>query len=114
MANNIYRGTTPPFTLVFSAIDLTDWSVYITFEQKQKPELLEFSIMPDELEIISTGENSCKVIFSLTQEQTLRFVEGSVEIQMRAFKDGAAIAGKKKSFSVKDILLDGVIPLEGD
>lgn len=114
MASNIFRGTTPPFTLTFQQIDLTGWDVYITFEQKQKTELLEFSIMPDELEIISTGENSCKVIFSLTQEQTLRFVEGSVEIQMRAYKDGSAIAGKKKSFSVKDILLDGVIPLGGD
>lgn len=114
MANNIYRGTTPPFKLVFDTIDLTDWDVYITFEQKQKPDILEFSIMPDELEVLSTGESSCNVIFSLTQEQTLRFDEGSVEIQMRAYKDGAAIAGKKKSFSVKDILLDGVIPLGGD
>lgn len=116
MANNIYRGTTPPFKLVFNSIDLTGWSVYITFEQKRKqtPEPFEFTIMPDELEVISTGDNSCNVIFSLTQEQTLDFGEGSVEIQMRAYKDGAAIAGKKKSFSVKDILLDGVIPLEGD
>lgn len=114
MANSIYRGTTPPFRLIFSTVDLTDWDVYITFEQKQKAETLEITISGDELEVNSTGADSCEVLFSLTQEHTLKFNEGSVEIQMRAYKDGAAIAGKKKSFSVKDILLEGVIPLGGE
>ena len=110
MAINIYRGTTPPFTLRFP-VDLTDWDVYITFEQKRKPENLEITIHDGIQEIVRTEKGS-NVILVLSQEDTLKFNEGSVAVQMRAYKGGTAIASKQKTFSVKDILLEGVIPLD--
>lgn len=114
MASNVYRGTTPPFRLIFKNIDLTGWDVYITFEQYGKTELEnELTVSGKDLQVVSTGAESCEVFLTLTQEQTLSFNEGRVDVQMRAFKDGAAVASKKKNVSMKDILLDGVIPLGG-
>ena len=96
------RGTTPTNTFTVDT-DLTSAeAVYVTYKQGNHV-LVEKDI--DDLTITST-----KVEVTLTQEDTLAFSNGSVQIQIRAkFGDGAAIASNIIVASVDQILKDGVI-----
>lgn len=96
------RGTTP--THIFNVdIDLTDAAViYITYRQKGK-NLLE--ITGDDLTV-----DPEKITAKLTQEQTLAFEPGTVDIQIRArFEDGSAIASNVIQTTANTILKEGVI-----
>lgn len=98
------RGTTPIIKLK-AKFDLRGWNLYITLKQG----LVSYTFENDDTEIEYDGTYS-SVSFMLTQEQTLSFNEnGKVEIQLRAAKDGAAVASKIATVDVYRILMGGVI-----
>ena len=96
------RGTTPTNTFTVDT-DLTNAvAVYVTYSQG-KNVIIEKSM--EDLTITST-----KVEVTLSQEDTLAFSGGAVQIQIRAkFGDGSAIASNIIMASVDQILKDGVI-----
>lgn len=98
------RGTTPTFSFTVD-MDLTDWDVYITFEQN-KHELTRKN--PD----ITPVNDGSRVDITLTQQETLAFKVGKARAQIRAIKDEVAVATSYFEFAVNDILLDGEIPQE--
>lgn len=95
------RGSTP--TNIFNLnIDLTDARVYVTYMQKGKV-IVEKS--NENLDITSDS-----LIVSLTQEDTLKFAPGDVEVQIRYVKaDGSADASNIMTISATRILKDGQI-----
>ena len=96
------RGTTPQSALMCKGIDLTGWSVFVTFEQGTH----ELTVTDVEVEVVEWGSI---VRFTLTQEDTLGFKEGTGKVQVRAVKDGKAIASRKNFIDIGGVLLDGVI-----
>ena len=98
------RGTTPTFTYDVDA-DLTGWDVYATFEQDG----VKITKKPADIEP-TEGGSTCSV--ELTQEDTLLFREGRARTQLRAIKDGVAVASTVFSFDVDCILLNNTIPQE--
>lgn len=98
------RGTTPTFTFEVDA-DLTGWDTYITFEQRK------LEITRKEPDVTAT-EDGCVATVELTQAETLSFKPGKADAQLRAVKDGTAVASTIFTFDVGDILLDGEIPQE--
>ena len=71
---SIPRGTTPTFTLTFTDIDLTQAAnVYVTFSQGSK----KLTKRTSELTITATT-----IEVHLSQEETLAFMDSSVEIQV--------------------------------
>lgn len=81
------RGTTP--TNTFSVpIDLSAATVYITYAQNNRTVIEKTG---DELTFDST--DGYKIIVELSQQDTLAFKAGTVEIQIRAvFETGEALA----------------------
>ena len=96
------RGTTPQSALRCKGVDLTDWDVFVTFEQGDH----ELTVTDVEVETVEGGSI---VRFTLTQEDTLGFKEGTGKVQVRAVKDGKAIASRKNFVDIGGVLLDGVI-----
>lgn len=98
------RGTTPTIPLVVDT-DLTGWTVYVTFANGSH----EITVDNTRLEIAYDAETeSTNIEVPLTQEETLA-MRGSVEVQIRAIKDGIAIATDIQRVDVGRILKDGVI-----
>lgn len=98
------RGTTPTITLE-SEFDFTGWYLYVTIVNGVKSITFENDVLA-----IKRENEKSKVSFTLTQEQTLAFKSGTMcEVEIRAYKDGAAVATDIKSVSVDRILKDGVI-----
>ena len=97
------RGTTPAIVLTVDA-DLTGYTVYVTLKNGGK----ELTILNSGLTItVDQGEST--IAFSLTQQQTLDFKVGTCEVQVRAIKDGTAIATDIQTLEVGRILKEGVI-----
>ena len=100
------RGTTPTLTCTIDWIDLTDCHVYATLRQGG----YELDIENPTTETTETG---CKVTITLTQEQTLKFKAGAVEVQLRWITlDGTALATDIQIVEVYKILKQGVISYE--
>lgn len=96
------RGTTPTNTFTVDVDLTTAIAVFVTYKQGDRL-LVEKDI--GDLDITAT-----KVEVALSQEDTLAFAQGSVQIQIRAkFGDGAAIASNIIVAPVDQILKDGVI-----
>lgn len=98
------RGTTPTIALECD-FDFTGWYLYVTIVNGVK------SITFENDELTMKRENGkSKVSFTLTQDQTLAFKQGTMcEVEIRACKDGAAVATDIKSVPVDRILRDGII-----
>lgn len=86
-------------------LDLTGWDVYITFEQRN------VELTRKEPEIVAT-EDGCICSVGLTQAETLEFKAGPAKAQLRAVKDGQAVASTIYDFTVGEILLNNEIPQE--
>lgn len=103
----MYRGTTATntFTLPFY-MEIADLSaVYVSYSQNGKV-VVEKAL--NDLSI-STKENLI-ITVSLTQEDTLKFSEGKVKIQIRLkTTTGAAMASDVITTYANEILKDGVI-----
>lgn len=96
------QGTTPTIVINVNNIDLSELkSVYITFEQDGfllKKDMSQIEIEDDEIRI------------TLTQEETLKFKKGIVNVQLRAItQDGLAIASSIATTTVHRILDKEVI-----
>lgn len=96
------RGTTPTLKIRITGVDLGELeNIYITIRQGN-------------IEVTKTGyqlEVKDGIIYAaLTQEDTLKFRQSCVWVQMRATtKDGLAVASNIRMVEMKDILKDGVI-----
>lgn len=95
------RGSTP--TNIFNVnIDLRDAKIYITYKQNGK------IIVEKTGGDVSITED--KLITRLSQEETLRFNTGAVQIQIRYVRqDGTADASNIIDTRAEEILKDGEI-----
>ena len=96
------RGTTPTLTLTVDA-DIVGWTVYASFRTNGKV----FTFENDRLQMTSEDDVTT-ILLTLTQEETLA-MHGSAEVQIRAIKDGTAIATDIQRVDVGRILKEGVI-----
>ena len=96
------RGTTPTLTLTVDA-DISDWTVYASFKTNGEV----FTFENDRLQM-TAEDDVTTILLTLTQEETLA-MQGSAEVQVRAIKNGTAIATDIQRVDVGRILKDGVI-----
>jgi len=99
------RGTTPTLTISVTGLVVSDLkTIRVTFKQGN----IELTKTTEQVSVDS--ENNA-ISVPLTQEDTLMFGSGAVNVQIRGLlEDGVtAIASTIKSFSMDKILLDGVI-----
>lgn len=99
------RGTTPTLTIKCIDVDVKDLaSIYVTFKQGN----IELTKTNNDI-VVDLENNAVNV--PLSQEDTLTFNKGTVDVQIRALlSDGTtAIASKIRTFSMEKILKDGVI-----
>ena len=96
------RGTTPTFKIKIDGIRIDELkSIYVTFKQYNT----EITKRKEDVEI---EENTISV--KMSQEETLSFTNGRVNVQIRGLTDmGIAIGSNIYSVQVEDILKDGVI-----
>lgn len=95
------RGTTPTHNFAVD-IDLRDADVYITYAQGGRTVVEKTG---DAITVTAT-----KLETTLTQEETLRFIPGDVEMQIRyKMPDGSADASEIMTIPVKRLLKEGVI-----
>lgn len=98
------RGTTPIITLEVD-FDFTDWELYVTFKNGMKTITIENDGLTLETK---SGKSTIRIL--LSQQQTLSFYANTVcKVQIRAYKDGIAVATDEGELNVEQILLDGVI-----
>lgn len=102
---SITRGTTPQVTCNVSGIDLTRFSCYVSIGSNNRPRA---TVSGDAVNVIYDGSDST-VTFTLTQAQTLALREGTTNVQLRAVKDGQAIASGEAKCEVLPVILDGEI-----
>lgn len=99
------RGTTPTnvFTVPF---DLSEATVFISYEQGKQVVVEKTG---EDLVFDDTG-GVYTITVNLTQEETLRFYPGAVEIQLRyVFPTGDADASNIIKTTAERIIKDGVI-----
>lgn len=100
----MWRGTTPVNTFELPAdISFDDFDVvFLTYSQFGKV-ILDLGL--DRLRI-----DGRVLSLTLTQEETLAFSPGAVQIQMRGrMKDGRAVASNLIITTAKEVLKDGTI-----
>lgn len=98
----MYRGTTPTHTFNVNTDLRTASAIYITYEQNEKPVVEKTGT--------AITVNQTTLVTTLTQEETLKFRDERVYIQIRArFPDGSAIASNIITASVDKILKEGEI-----
>ena len=98
---SIARGVTPTFVLTFTDGDLTQAdSVYVTFMYNGKT-------------LTKTGEalevSARQISVFLSQEETLSFPVGNVEIQVNWMQDGIRHASDIAKYEITRQLLDEVL-----
>ena len=98
------RGTTPTITLTIEEFDLTALkSVYVTFSQSGK-----LITKKNGDEGVEVTEHTLSIL--LSQEETLKFTPGIVEVQLRGLTEsGVAFATDVSKTTVKEVLLKEVI-----
>lgn len=95
----IRRGTTPTIKRTYPE-DLTGATATFCFWQDVESPL---TLTPE----IEATDNGCILSVTLTQEQTLAFETGALYFQIRAVKDGEAVASKVWRYFVSEIMPDG-------
>lgn len=103
------RGTTPTNTFTLD-LDLSAATVFITYGQSGKPIIEKTG---EDLTFGTTGsgqEQVYTITVELTQEDTLKFRPGGVDIQIRyIMADGTADASNIIKTTFDGIIKDGVI-----
>lgn len=106
----MYRGTTPDFILTVPGVDLTDKTVYVTFEQDYR----EITKTGDDL-TVAYADDASTIEVSLTQQETLGWKKGRADIQVRFIdSDGHAESTETKQVRIDDVLLERVIEYAAD
>lgn len=101
----MYRGTTPTIIINVKGEAFEDSTIYVTIEQSP----LQITKTGDDVIVEPTSEG-CRLLISLTQEETLKFVKGYAKLQIRWINtSGIAQASPIKTINVDPILLKGVI-----
>ena len=98
------RGTTPTITMTVD-MDLTTWTVYISIHST-KNNTITFD---DNRLTKSYANETTTMTLTLTQQETLALGVGIADIQLRAIKDGTAVASSIEQIPIGRILQDGVI-----
>ena len=101
------RGSTPTNTFL-TDIDLSNATVYVSYEQKGQTVLektgTDLTFAP------GTEQGTYTITLELTQADTLKFLPGTVLIQIRyVFPDGSADASNIIQTSAERIIKDGEI-----
>lgn len=112
MYNGVYRGTNPYIVLKIKTKNNFDLNfddiekLLVTFKAKMGSE----EVTKGKSEVTLDNENK-KIYVPLTQEDTLKFQTGVVDIQVRFLLDnGSAIATTiVQNYPIKRILKEGVI-----
>lgn len=103
------RGTTPTLTFKVPGHDLTAMTLYLAFKQKGH----DVHVKTGTALTASYDAEADETIIecSFTQEETLAFSTGNIEIQLRATENGGitAIASHIVSVDIKRILQEGVL-----
>lgn len=104
------RGTTPTLTLSIDNADLSTLkNMYITFSQETKKLIKVYQAGSENNQIEIDVENS-EVAVSLTQDETLKFKPGPVDIQVRYTNNAdSAYATNIVRIDMGRILQEGVI-----
>ena len=104
------RGTTPTLTLSIDNADLSTLkNMYITFSQETRKLIKVYQAGSDNNQIEIDVENS-EVAVSLTQDETLNFKPGPVDIQVRYTNNAdSAYATNIVRIDMGRILQEGVI-----
>ncbi|MFA6719735.1 MAG: hypothetical protein WCS15_11685 [Prevotella sp.] len=98
----MYRGTTPTFTFTLSVDTSVLSEIWFTFSQDRE-ELLTRDMSECDLD-------GTTITFTMNQNETLLFHDGTVEMQVRAlFTDGTAGASEIVKMQASRILRGGVI-----
>lgn len=100
---SITRGTTPQVTCNVAGADLTQFTCYVSIGETNRPE-----VTVSDVTVEWDGEKSA-LTFNLTQEETLSLHEGASKVQLRAVKDGHAVASGEVGIKVMPIILNGEI-----
>ena len=105
------RGTTPTIIYhVSSNLDfskITEAEITVAQENKKKP-IMYSKYMSDGDVILNADARS--ITTKLSQEETLEFLDGTVEIQLRLLLDNeVSMATKVKVVSIEKLLEGGVI-----
>ena len=108
------RGTTPDYILTLANYDLTSKRVYVTISQRGKK--VTYTNEDVEINVDSTGQTPASTIaLTLTQEETLGFVEGSVGLQVKIIdSEGHVDATKITALQIDRALLERVISYDAD
>lgn len=98
------RGTNPSFKVGVKGLDVKDIQSFFLTLKQGKTEITK------ELTDVTLDEENNKIEIHLSQEDTLLFTKGNIDIQARVMtKDGRAIASDIKTRPIGAILKDGVI-----
>lgn len=82
------RGTTPDYVLTLNGYDLSGKTVYVTLAQGGHKNTLTGDRLG-----IAVDESGSTVAFSLTQAETLRFKQGTVEVQLKCIDNQNNVDG---------------------
>ncbi len=97
------RGTTPTVYIPVVGLDIeTLETIYLTFKQNRK------MITKRENEVTKDIENKRLVLY-FSQEETLQFDDGYIEVQLRGTAAGQKIASGIVKTTMGAILYEGVI-----
>lgn len=97
------RGTTPTIYCYVKGADLSGKNVYATIKQGGT----EITIIDPQCTSTDTG---CTLVFTLSQEQTLKLKKSKANIQLRWINpDGIAAATPIKDLIIDQILKEGEI-----
>lgn len=102
---SITRGTTPQVTCNVAGIDLTQFACYVSIGSNNHPKV---TISGEAITTTYDGTDS-QLTFTMTQAQTLALHEGATNIQLRAAKDGHAVASGEVKCDILPVILDGEI-----
>ena len=97
------RGTTPAIVLTVD-MDLTGWTVYVAIRNGG-----ETLVIGNDGLTMEYANKKTTIALALTQAQTLAFSVGPCDFQVRAIKDGTAIATDIQSGYVGGIIQEGAI-----
>jgi hypothetical protein len=104
-----YRGTTPSITCEVE-MDLTDWSCYLSVGPKENKPWFTADNSQMTIDVDASGETPVStLVFTLTQAQTLACKTSDAHIQLRAIKDGTALATDWGEITIGGIIKDGAI-----
>lgn len=102
----VFRGTTPT-VYIHANVDISEWDIEMTIANGNEVKVVKGG---DDISVRTEEDGSCYIWATLSQEETLNWRSGTeISVQLRAIKDGTAIASTIGSAEVNKILRNGTI-----